>query len=491
MDNETPRLATNPSEQEPRRGIPIAWVQLGVVFTALFMVPFAKTVDPDFWWHLRTGKLIMQSGVPRRDPFSWTASGDDWVVHEWLSETIIYGVESTVGYSGNVVLFGIATVAALLLMYALGRRLGVGTTPLVLLSVLATVVLIRFVTVRPQIFTWFFVAIFVYTLQRHDEGDNVRLWVLPALMVVWVNLHLGYVYGLAIVAIWLVTRVYERYRTPDVDLRTPFLTAGACLAATLVNPSGPEILWYPLQYTFEGTVDRSLVSEWQRPDFTSPIVAPILATLTVLSLALLSRSRPRPFLLLISIGAIALSFQAIRHVPLAVLLLLPVAGSAAAGRWTAASRTRDSTTTIPLTIAASAISMIAVAALVAAATTASFPGLKPSSSGYPEEGADFLAARGGVVRLFNDYNWGGYLIDRLYPSTRVFIDGRADFYGSDILTDYARIARVAPGWDMLLLTYDVEAAIIPRNSDLAEALRQDPTWEEDFTGRIEAVFSRD
>ena len=132
-----------------------------------------------------------------------------------------------------------------------------------------------------------------------------------------------------------------------------------------------------------------------------------------------------------------------------------------------------------------------MAALVGAATYGSFSGLKPSSSGYPAEGADFLAGRGGVVRLFNDYNWGGYLIDRLYPSTRVFIDGRADFYGSDILTDYARIARVEPGWDMLLLTYDVEAAIIPRNSDLAEALRQDPTWEEDFTGPIEAVFSRD
>ena len=185
MDIETPPSATIPSEHEPRRGIPIAWVHLGVVFTALCMVPFAKTVDSDFWWHLRTGKLIMQSGVPRHDPFSWTASGDDWVVHEWLSETIIYGVESTVGYAGNVLLFGIATVAALLLMYALSRRLGVGTTPLVLLSVLAAVVLVRFVTVRPQVFTWFFVAIFVYTLQRHDEGDDVRLWVLPPLMAVW------------------------------------------------------------------------------------------------------------------------------------------------------------------------------------------------------------------------------------------------------------------------------------------------------------------
>lgn len=84
MDIKTAPRAAMPSQQWLWRGIPIAWVQLGVVFTTLGIVSFAKTVDPDFWWHLRTGKLIMQSAVPRHDPFSWTAQGNDWVVHEPL-----------------------------------------------------------------------------------------------------------------------------------------------------------------------------------------------------------------------------------------------------------------------------------------------------------------------------------------------------------------------------------------------------------------------
>ena len=477
--------------QSLSRRVPIAWVQIGVIFALLGTLPFGRTVDPDFWWHLRTGKLIVESGIPRHDPFSWTAAGNDWVVHEWLSEALIYSAQLTLGYAGNVVLFGIVTLTGLALMYTLGRRLGAGTKPLLLLAVFVAIVLVRFVTVRPQVFTWLLVAVFVYTLERHDRGDQVKLWVLPVLMALWVNLHLGYVYGLAIISIWLVTRVYERARTGRGELRTPLLIGGACLLATLLNPSGPAILWYPIQYAFDGTVDRSLVSEWRRLDLTSPYSAPMLANIALLSLSLLSRSRPRPFLFLLAVSAIALSLMAIRHAPFVALLLFPVVGSAAAGRWGIASRAGDSRAAVPLPLAVGAITMVATWILVLGATLGSFSWRTPADDGYPVGGADYLAAQGREIRLFNDYNWGGYLIDRLYPDVPVFVDGRADFYGADILTDYARISKVEPGWETLLTQYGVDAAIIVRESDLASALRSDPAWQEAFTGSLESVFVRE
>ena len=61
------------------------WVQLGGLVAFLLIIPFARHVDPDFWWHLRTGELIVTSGLPSTDPFSWTAGGTAWVMHEWLS----------------------------------------------------------------------------------------------------------------------------------------------------------------------------------------------------------------------------------------------------------------------------------------------------------------------------------------------------------------------------------------------------------------------
>lgn len=478
-----------PSLRSLRRRIPISWVQLGVLFSVLAAVPFVKNVDPDFWWHLRTGKLIVESGIPRHDPFSWTAAGRDWVAHEWFSEAIIYGVESTVGYIGNVLVFGVVTASTLALMYALGRRLGAGTKPLVLLTLLAAIVLVRFVTVRPQVFTWLLLAVFVYILQRHDEGDSMPLWILPVLMAVWVNLHLGYVYGLMAVAIWILVQTWKRVRGAGSSLRTPLLVGSACLIATFMNPSGPAILWYPARYLLEGHAERSFVLEWQRPDFTSPAMAPITAALALLVLSLVSQRRP--FLTALSIAVVALSLQAVRNVPLAVLLLIPVVGSAAADRWTMASRARDSATTLPTSLGAGLVAVMATACLLAGVLVGgSISGLHPSDDRYPAGGAAFLASQHPGARLFNDYNWGGYLINRLYPVVPVFIDGREEFYGSTIFGDYLHIIRGKPGWDMLLQQYGVDVVIIRRDSGLAAALRSKSAWREDFTGPSEAVFVR-
>lgn len=487
MDYPAPPSAHLPSRPSLRRRVPIAWVQLGIPLTVLAALSLVKTVDPDFWWHLRTGRLIFESGIPRHDPFSWTAAGKAWVTHEWLSEAIIYAVQSTLGYAGNVVVFGLAMVAALGFMYALGRRLGVGTKPLVILAGLAVLVLIRFVTVRPQEFTWLLFAVFVYVLQRHDEGDAMPLWVLPPLMALWVNLHLGFVYGLIAVAIWMLVQIGRHLRAPTSGLRTPLLVGGACLLATFVNPNGPAILWYPARYLFEGRAERSLIMEWQRPDFTSPMMAPISATIILLGIALISRRRP--FLWLLSIVVVVLSLQAVRNVPFAVLLLFPVVGSAAAGRWKMASRAKDSALTLPTAVGVTMVAVVtATLLMVAGMRGATISGWNASDDGYPAGGAAFLAGEHPGARLFNDYDWGGYLINRLYPVVPVFVDGRADVYGSEILGDYVRIIKAEEGWDALLSQYGAEVVMIPRDSDLAGALRSSGLWQEEFTGPVEAVF---
>ena len=469
--------------------MPIVWVQLAVVLAVLVALPLVKTVDPDFWWHLRTGKLILESGIPRHDPFSWTAAGKAWVTHEWLSEVVIYGVESTFGYLGNVLLFGAVVSGAMLVAYALGRRLGAGTKPLVLLMFPATLVMARFVAVRPQEFTWLLFAVFVYVLQRREEGDATPLWVLPPLMALWVNLHLGFVYGLMAVGVWTLIQVTRWLRWRTVGLRTPLLVAGACLLATLANPDGPAILVYPLHY-MQGGSERSLILEWQRPDLTSVVNIPITLKLVLLALSL-PWQRRRPFLAVLSLAAVALGVEAARNLPFAVLLLLPVAGSAAADHWRLASRAWDSGTTFRTLPGVALIGGLAVCALIVGPRFgASLSGFQPSSDGYPEAGAAFVDSHHPGAHLFNEYDWGGYLVDRLYPNTPVFIDGREEFYGSKIFGDFIRIHRVNDDWDGLLSQYGVEVALIERDSKLAEAMRGAGDWQEQFTGPVESVFVR-
>ncbi|MGD0114717.1 MAG: hypothetical protein ABSC13_01765 [Dehalococcoidia bacterium] len=482
---------TEPAVPRPslRRRVPIAWVQLAMVVSLLAILSLLKEVDPDFWWHLRTGQLIVESGIPRHDPFSWTAAGKAWVTHEWLSEVFIYGVESTLGYVGNALIFGILAGVALLVMFALGRRMGSGTKLLVLLMFPAVFVMVRFIAVRPQEFTWLLFAVFVYVLQRREGGDAVPLWVLPPLMALWVNLHLGFVYGLMVVAVWTAVQIVRWLRTRATDLRTPLLVAGACLLATLANPNGPEILLYPLHY-LQGGAERSLIVEWQRPDFSQPVNIPITLTLVLLAFSL-PWQRRRPFLAVVTLVVIVISIQAVRNVPFAVLMLLPVVASVMADHWAPAGRRGDSRTTLRTPFAVALVAGLAVCVLVIGPSFGhAIAGFSPSSDGYPSEGVSFIESNYSGARLFNDYGWGGYVIDRLYPSTPVFIDGREEFYGDKIFGDYIHILRVAATWDDLLSQYGVQVALVQRDSRLAKAMRTSNDWQEKFTGPVESVFVR-
>ncbi|MDP9237339.1 MAG: hypothetical protein M3P30_08080 [Chloroflexota bacterium] len=470
-------------------GIPIAWVQLGAILAVLFAAPFRLDVDPDFWWHLRTGDLIVHHGIPRHDVFSWSAQGQAWTVHEWLSEAIIYVVQTTLGYAANAALFGAAAVGALVLMYQLARRGGAGSRLLVGLMLVAVAIFAIFIAVRPQVFTWLLFAVFLFVLQRDYDGDSVPLWPLVPLMGLWANMHLGFVYGLVLIGAWCLARVFDHARGRPADLRKALLIVAACVLAACLNPHGPTILSYPVRYFIEGQADRSLVREWQRPDVRVIAQQPIFLADILLLGALCLRTRPRPFLCIVTIAFITLSLQALRNAPFVGLLLLPVAGSAFAARWPMASRAKDSGTRVGVLLVIAVIAIVLGSVVLVAVQRGAGVSLRdPSERGYPAAGAAWVNAHGPGKRILNEYSWGGYLIEVLNPRAQVFIDGRADFYGNRILNDYATMYRARAGWRELLTRYDPDVVFIPKTAPLAEALRNDSLWHEEFSSDIESVF---
>jgi len=490
-DTPPPSLRILRIASKPRAGVPIVRVQLAMIFAALMVRPIAKVVDTDFWWHLRAGELIVTSGIPTRDPFSWSAGGRPWVAHEWLSEVIIYAVQTTLGYAANMALFGAATVAAMLLMYRLGRSYGVGTRPLVALTLLSAGVFELFITVRPQVFTWLLFAVFVVVLEGDDARKGRRIWLLPPLMALWVNLHLGFMYGLMVVGIWLAARVYERLRRRDVDLGRPLRVTLACVIATLANPSGAAILWYPSRYLFDGSVTRRFVQEWQRPDISNLFHAPIFIAAFLLAISVLSRTRPRPFMLLLAVASVALSMDALRNAPFAALVLIPVVGGAAARRWPAARREADSSIRAPLPVA---LALPLLTAAIVGPLALTYGGAvslwSPNESGYPSAAVAYVRDNEAGRRLFNGYSVGGYEIYKLYPQTRVFVDGRSDFYGDRFLEDYMTMLNARPGWETIFARYDPEVVLLPATTPLVGALRDTPGWYEAFTSPSAVVLVR-
>ncbi len=307
------------------------WLWLAVVLSILGILPFSSDSDPDLWWHLRTGELVAHSGIPRHDIFSWTAHGRPWVAHEWLSELLIYEVRHWLGYGADVALFSGATVAALALVYALARRRGAGAGLLLALVILASITLALFITVRPQIFTWLFFVVFVVVIERSEAEEAAPVWLLPPLMAVWVNLHLGFAYGLMTVVLWSLARGIRRLRGEAVDLRTPLIFTALCFLAML-NPWGPAIFVYPLRYV-QDRQSLSVATEWSRPSPMAPALWPYFASVGLVLLAMASRHRPRPFLVLLGLATIAVSLEAVRNIAFLALVLPLVAGPPLSAWW--------------------------------------------------------------------------------------------------------------------------------------------------------------
>ena len=473
-----------------------AGVAVIVIVVLLSFFSFLRSTDPDFWWHLRTGQLIADTGaVPKHDPFSFTAAGEPWVAHEWLSDLLIYGVESAFGYGGNVMLFTVLAAASLLLAHRAALSFGIGRWPAVGLLLWAALMSVLYWTVRPVVFTWLLFALYLNLLLEHRRGRN-RLWLLPPLMLLWANLHAGYVIGLALVALYLVVSAGERFLMKERrDLKAPALALAACFLITAVNPNTVQLWLYPFIYLRPGNASMSFVTEWQSPDFHEPLYLFLgLAILALVAAGVFGR--PRDLLIPgLAIAFTYLALQSSRHQPLFAMVFMVVMAAVVADRWP---RLRFDPAKVRTPRSGLNWLLAASVAVIAAVSIGSSENVQLRATprtdgemGYPSAGAAFIRANYPEARMFNAYTWGGYLISELYPEQRVFIDGRVDMYGDDFAREYIGVVRIEPGWQETLDKYGIEVILIASDTPLVELLTAtDETWERVFTGPVETIFAR-
>ena len=273
------------------------------------------------------------------------------------------------------------------------------------------------------------------------------------------------------------------------------LVLGACVAATLLTPNPGELLLYPLKYVTPGNSNVAWIKEWQSPDFHSPFFWPL--ALSILSLAFMGvlGKRRDLFLPLLALGFAFLTLQSVRNQPLFAIVFVLIASQRASDVWAWASAAAQQPRSKPHSL----LNLI----LVATCSVAVLYGLASSESSqlhstarldrgveYPQAGAHFLRDNYPDARVFNHYDWGGYLINELHPR-KVFIDGRSDFYGDGLMTDFHDIQTLAAGWEGVITQHNVEAFLIKTDSALANRLDAEPeTWVRVFTGPVEAVYVR-
>ena len=448
------------------------------------------SIDNDFWWHLKSGQFILQNAsIPHFDPFSFTKGGSEWIAHEWLSEVFMYATFKLTGWTGLLLLFGLIISASLGICYyrCEGKPFIAGLA--VFSAALASAPLFG---LRPQMFTFLLASVFLAVLDRHLVQVSSRLlWLLPALMLLWVNLHAGFAMGLALILLFIAMAVLDKEWKKITPLLKTFVV---CVAVIPLNPNTFRMFFYPLE-TLSSPSMQTLIQEWFSPDFHQtrflPLAVLMLATFAVLAV---SPRRVRAGELL---GLLVLSLAALRsgrHIPLFAIFAAPIFArhlhywmSTKKGLITTR---RGPATTIQIILN---LALLLLPTLVIVRQLIDFKNREPEyeSQRFPRAAVDFLQSYASAGPMFNDYNWGGYLIWRLYPEHKVFIDGRADVYGDEFIFEYLNTYHAEPGWRDRLDLHGIRTVLIDPHSQLSNLLRQEKAWRNVFEDSAAAIFIRD
>ena len=412
--------------------------------------------DPDTYWHLASGKWMVEHGqLLRADVFSSTVNGAPYSVGEWLGQIVIYGSYLLGGWVGIALLR--ASLIAVGAFFITRVALRAAPAPFALaVTALALGLSEISWTDRPQLFTFALFPLLFELLTAARAGRTRLLIAVPPLILVWTNLHGGYALGLALVAIFAAEAVLTRRNA------MPF--AGAALLAIAASFIDPGSLGLGAAAAHATSPPRFIVEE-APPDVLRPAgFVFALFGLATLGLAIARGGTLLDALLLVPLFWLGLSAQ--RHMPYFALAATPYIAAGLADlwwRWRPASRFALPRPVV-VGIGAGLVAMVA-----ASVATAPFA---PSETQYPTSARAKLTGSSG--NLLNEYDWGGYLIWRV-PERPVFIDGRLFLFLPDVLTDYEEMVFMRPGWREQLDRHAVAQVLLRPDRPLAVALR-DQGW---------------
>ena len=406
-----------------------------VVAAACLLGWFSKEIgDPDFWWHLITGEYIAaRHTLPVPDPFAFTTAmarpayaaeartRQFNLTHEWLAQLLMYAVYRAAGFPG-IVLFRAAMLTdfcALVGLLAYVRRRVFWAA--IAAAFAAASVAHLFAADRPYQVTFLFLALTWLLVETRR-----CLWLLPPLFLVWANCHGGFFLGWVVLGAYSAEALLSR-RPPG--LRFAGLSV-VCILICGLNPNGFRIFSALLAY--RGSFLQSRLLEWARPSLWPPSEFSILL-IAALAAMLWAFRRVRLADWLLFAAFAAASLTAHRNIiliglvaPVVIVAYLP--WSLRLPAWTDF-----------------ALLILAAAGLAAGIANGSVFQFHAAGWRYPAGAADFLRDHHVTQPMFNTYEFGGYLIWRLWPQERVFIDGRA--LSESVFSDYARILYNHDGSD--------------------------------------------
>lgn len=459
--------------------------------------------DGDTGYHIRAGEYILTTlSVPSYDMFSYLSPPLPWTAHEWLSEVIMALIHNAYGLTGVVVFFAFLIALTSFLLF---KTIHTGDNYLLvslLVVVLATAASRLHWLARPHLFSLVLMVVWYYALDLYQYKGRNLLPFLPFIMLLWANLHGGFMGGFILLAAYFlgncIDSCFKEGKDREESLgkaKAIFLTTTVCVAVTIVNPYGYHILLFPFQLTSSKELMDS-VSEFISPNFHESNATYFELLLLVFMVAIgTSKYRMNAIEVILVVIFTHMSLYSARYIPLFAIIAAPVlsrklnallhdSDSKLAGFLKRRSFNVSAIDSATIGYFWPLVSVVlAVSLMVMGRIDFKFnPDIKPVTA------IEFLKKEKITGNMFNNDEFGDCLIYSLHPMYKVFIDGRLDMYGAERLKEYQKVTLFKQGWEKVIQKYNISWAIFGANTSLSRHLLIHKDWKLIYADKVTNIF---
>ena len=482
-----------------------------VVFIAVFLSQAIRTSggllqDCDTGYHLRAGEYILNTlSIPKHDMFSFLSPPIPWTAHEWLSEVMMAAINGIFGLTGIVIFFSILISFVYYFLFKILQSLKVNI-------IIATIVIILVIAssrmhwlARPHIFSMLLVLLWYFLLDAYQYDKKNILYLQIPLMLLWVNMHAGFIIGFIFNGIYLFGNVVgliflknSNRSTHKKKVSFLGLITGICLIVSFINPYGYKILLFPLKLVSEKFIVDN-IREFLSPNFHSlwaiPFEVFLLFTLAVFAF---SKRRLNLIEILLLLLFMHMSLLSARYIPLFVIIATPIVikqlkqvMETSNGKFSCFLKRKGVSFS---EIDASGNDFIWPAMTLLIVVLLPFYGhLKHNfdADKKPVAASKFLEQEYIKGNMFNRDEFGDYIIYRNYPVYKVFIDGRIDMYGVKVFKEYYKVINFESGWEKILEKYNITWIIYDSSSPLSRYLIQNKNWRLIYSDKVASIFLKE
>jgi hypothetical protein len=460
-----------------------------LLFTLALSTPSTLLLDGDTGMHVRTGEYILNNlSVPEHDIFSATVPSRQYVAYEWLSQVCMALVHRVGGLTGIVVLFSFLIAFTYYLLFRILKKENGNIVITILVALLVIAASSVHWLARPHMFSILLFIIWYYILDLYQYKNKNYLYILPLIMIIWVNLHGAFILGFMLCGIYLLGNIIQMLWVNEpvqniykAKAKYIFFIMIFLLIASILNPNGVKGLLQPLTVISDKFLVNH-ISEYLSPDFHNSNCFPFQMLLLFMIVILFFSKREKNIIeIALVVLFTAMALYSIRNIPFCAIIIAPVLvrhddSIIYENKPEKGLCVRDCLWLI-------LPSLIVTGLAVNRNIRHQF-----DESIKPVYAVEFLKTQNLQGNMFNEYDFGTYIIYSAYPQYKVFIDGRAEMYGPERFKDYYRIQKVRPGWEKILEKYNVNFMIINNDSTLSKFLLADNNWKLIYSDAVSDIF---